>query len=174
MERRDVIAEGVLSTKMLLARYLKGFGDGSHTAQAAGLPNHVAWNLGHLARTMHRVAQEIDGGEAVPAADFIDGSAVNTLEKFGTETVCFGSPPPEGGTVWPRFERCVQVYENAVDRLAVALRGAEEAKLDTTMQWGAAQMPLWLIGLRMVFHNGMHTGEIADLRRGLGMGSIFG
>lgn len=171
MERRVALAEGVLSTKVLIARYYKGFSDDNHTAQAVGMPNHVAWTLGHLGLTMHRISAHFDG-QGLPTADFEEKGAANTLERFGTETVCFGSPAPAGG-VWPRFERCVAVYEASVDRLARCVRETDEATLDRMIQWGPSQIPLYLAAQRMVFHNGMHTGQLADLRRGLGMGSIF-
>ncbi|HYE61585.1 MAG TPA: DinB family protein [Phycisphaerales bacterium] len=172
MDRRTAIADGVLSTKPLLARYLKGFSDANHTAQAPGLPNHVAWQLGHLALVMQTIAKHFDG-EPLAEADFVQGAAVNTPEKFGTETVCFASPAPVAGQVWPRFERCVQAYDAAVERLARCVRESEDARLDVMIPWGPTQIPLYMAAQRMVFHNGMHTGQLADLRRGLGMGSIF-
>jgi hypothetical protein len=30
------------------------------------------------------------------------------------------------------------------------------------------------LAVRMVFHTGTHAGQLADLRRALGLGSIFG
>ena len=41
------------------------------------------------------------------------------------------------------------------------------------MPWGAIQIAGWQVIMRMVFHNGMHTGQIADTRRALRMKSIF-
>jgi hypothetical protein len=35
------------------------------------------------------------------------------------------------------------------------------------------QMPVWALVSRMTFHNGFHTGQLADLRRALGFRSIF-
>jgi hypothetical protein len=40
-------------------------------------------------------------------------------------------------------------------------------------QWGKSQVPLWSMASRMIFHNGTHCGQLADLRRALGLGSIF-
>src|SRR5256885_8582910 len=44
----------------------------NHTAQPPGLPNHLAWSLGHLALAMHRAAERIDGAP-VPGGDFAPG-----------------------------------------------------------------------------------------------------
>jgi hypothetical protein len=172
MERKTAIAEGLLTCKFLLSRYLKGFDDTNHTRQAPGLPNHAAWTLGHCSLTMHRIAEHFGAGP-LPATDFTEGSAANDRERFGTETVCFNSPAPAPGSVWPPLQRCVAIYEGAVDRLAEALRASDDAKLDTMIKWGTTQIPLYQACQRMMFHNGMHTGQIADLRRALGMGSIM-
>jgi hypothetical protein len=32
---------------------------------------------------------------------------------------------------------------------------------------------MYTLASRMVFHNGTHCGQVADLRRALGIGSIF-
>ena len=84
MNRHETIAQAVLSTKPLLARFLPGFTDANHTAQAPGLPNHLAWNLGHLALTMHRVADKLDAG-GLPADVFIEGSDRGDATRFGVE-----------------------------------------------------------------------------------------
>ena len=64
IQLRDALAENVLQSRDLLKRYLAGFDDTNLTAQPGGpggLPNHVAWTLGHLAITMSRVIEKIDG-----------------------------------------------------------------------------------------------------------------
>jgi hypothetical protein len=172
MDRRTTIAEGLLSCKPFVARYYKGFDDTNHTSQAPGLPNHLAWSLGHCALIMSRLALAIDG-TPVPDTDFIAGSTTNDRERFATEAVCFGSPAPAASATWPPMSRCVQVFESAVDRLAAAVRNVDDAKLDTKVKWGAVEFPLWQLCLRMLFHNGTHVGQIADLRRAFNMTSIF-
>jgi hypothetical protein len=171
MDRRTTIAEGIAATKPALTRYLKGFDDTNHTRQAPNLPNHAAWCLGHLALTMHRVAEKLDGSP-LPPSNFIQGPAC-TSTHYATEAISFGSPAPSPTTPFPSFARCVEAFNGAVDRLAAAVRNAPDAKLDETIKWGPADSPLWAVALRMIYHNGTHTGEIADLRRALGMGSIF-
>jgi len=177
MHRREVIAQSILETKSLLARYLPGFDDGNCTRQAPGLPNHVAWNLGHLALVMHRAAEKFDG---LPLSErgFWDSraaasGAARSPERFDTESVCFGSVPTADASRYPGMARCVEVYNSACDRMAAAVRAADDSTLDRPVAWGPVQSPLWAIGQRMIFHNGDHTGQIACLRRALGMKSIF-
>lgn len=188
MDRRETLAESVLSTKTLLARYLVGFDDSNHTTQAPKLPNHVAWTLGHLALTMHRVAEKLDG-KAPPPGDFLPAGAMGhgapgvaervspmsvvPLDAYDSETVAFASKPVDDPRAYPSFTRCGQIYNAACDRLAAAARHADDATLDRLVKWGAGETPLWLLVMRMVFHNGAHTGQIADLRRALGFKSVF-
>lgn len=175
MRRQDVIAHGVEMTKGLAARYFVGFDESNRTRQAPGLPNHFAWNLGHLGLTMHRIAGMLDG-KAIPEADFLTGghaSGGGNAERFAVESVAFGSAPVDAPGEYPSIARCVAVFNNAVDRLAAALRGASDTDLERTVPWGAGESTLWELGLRMVFHNGDHVGEIADLRRALGFKRVM-
>lgn len=175
MSRRDVLAESVLLTKTLTARYLAGFNDVTVVRQTPDLPNHVAWLLGHCALTMHRVAEKLDG-QGLPARDFVTGDGQGgSRDKglFDSESVGFGSRPEETHNRFPKLDRCVEIYNAAADRLAAAVRAADEIKLDTPVRWGNAETPLWGLIVRMVFHNGFHTGQMADLRRALGFKSIF-
>lgn len=175
--RAECIAESVLLTKQLLARYLAGFNDVTHVRQVPDLPNHVAWCLGHCAVTMHRIAEKLDG-KPLPASDFVTGDGTaGSRDKgvFDTEAVSFGSAPEERHDRYPRLDRCIQIFNTAADRLAAACRSADDARLDQQVAWGASgmQQPLWALAIRMVFHNGFHTGQIADMRRALGFKSIF-
>lgn len=173
--RGELLAESVLSCKLLLARYLAGFNDVTHVRRTPDLPNHVAWCLGHLALTMHRVAEKLDG-QGVPATDFVTGTGTQgSRDKgyFDTEAVSFGSRPEERHDRFPRLERATEIYNHACDRLAAAVRAAPDAKLDEVVTWGQTSAPMWSLIIRMIFHNGFHTGQIADLRRALSFKSIF-
>jgi hypothetical protein len=175
MKRNELLASGVEQSCMLLSRFLPGFSDANHTKQAPGLPNHCAWCLGHLALTMHRVAGMIDGG-GLPLEAFIEGSDRGDARRFGVESVAFGSTPTDDPSRYPAFARCVEVLDEAAARLAGALRAADDAKLEKAVAWGKAQTPTTPgeLALRMVFHNGVHCGQLTDLRRALGMGRVLG
>lgn len=175
--RQELLAEGVLSTKALVSRYLAGFNDVTCVRQTPDLPNHTGWQLGHMALTMHRVAGMLDGG-LVPSADFVSGDGTRgsrDLGVFDTEAVCFGSRPEERHDRFPKLERSVAIYNAAVDRLAAAVRSVPDARLDETVPWGqGSQIPVGILVMRMVFHNGFHAGQISDMRRALGFRSVFG
>jgi len=174
--RAAILADALLTTKPLLARYLAGFNDVTHVRQTPDLPNHLSWTLGHCALTMHRVAAMLDHAD-LPASDFVAGDGTSGSRErgvFDREAVAFASRPEERHDRYPTLARSTEIYNASVDRLAAALRAAPDARLDDTVQWIAGQqMPLWQLAARMIFHNGFHTGQIADLRRALGFRSVF-
>jgi hypothetical protein len=186
--RRDTVAEAITASRVLLSRYLAGFDDTNHTRQAPSLPNHCAWVLGHCALTLRR-AQERITHEPPPDSDFVtpdpDLPALGVLgairepglvlpppSRFDTETVAFGSTPVPTAWVYPRFRRCVEIFDAACDDLAATLRDLPEERLDEPLPWGDAHIPVWAVALRLAFHNGTHCGQLADLRRALGFRSV--
>ncbi|CAN5697385.1 hypothetical protein BH11PLA1_BH11PLA1_03550 [soil metagenome] len=173
--RGAVLAAAIEMTKPLLARYLVGFNDVTHVRQTPDLPNHLCWCLGHCALTMHRVAGALDGKE-LPAKDFHKGDGTRGSRNdgyFDTEAVAFNSKPEERHDRFPTLARATEIYNAAADRLAGLLRAADDATLDTPVQFGTLTATPWELAIRMVFHNGFHTGQIADLRRALGFKSIY-
>lgn len=182
MNASEVLAEGIELCKPLMARYLAGFDETNRTAQAPGLPNHAAWSLGHCALTMHRVAERVEAIAAgrkptdapgpLCAQDFAPGDR-GDRDRFGAESVAFGSRPVDDPAIYPALARCVATYDAACDRLARALRAVEPARLEETIPYGSNALTVRAVALRMVFHNGDHCGQIADLRRALGFKSIF-
>jgi DinB family protein len=173
MTRQQILADCVRESRVLLVRYLKGFDDSNHTKQAPSLPNHIAWTLGHLALTMNRTAEKLNG-QPVPESDFIkNDSRAGDTQRFDTESVSFGSKPTADPKVYPKYARCVAIFDASVERLATAVLGADDARLESPTKWGQGEVKLWTLLPRMVFHNGCHTGQIADLRRALNMGTIL-
>jgi hypothetical protein len=173
MNRQQTLANAVLESRTLLARYFKGFDESNHTKQAQHLPNHFAWTLGHLALTLHRTAEKFDG-RALPETDFVKGEGRSgSPTKFDTESVCFGSTPVDDPKLYPSHDRCVAIFDDAIQRLVSAIRRTDDARLESLVTWGSGQVKMWSLAIRMVFHNGTHCGQLADLRRALGMGRIL-
>lgn len=170
---QDALADAVLASAPLLARFLKGFDDANRTRQAPGLPNHAAWCLGHLALTMHRVAEMLDG-QPLPADAIAPGAGESRDRKgapaaFFAETISFRSTPTDDPSLYPALSRCIAVFEGACARLADAARAADDATLDREVPWGVGRSTVRALIPRMIWHTGAHTGQIIDLRRALGM-----
>ena len=96
MNRGETLAETVLSSELLLTRYLDGFDDETRVRQTPDIPNHVAWTLGHCALTVHRVAEMLDNKPLSPDQFIRGDGAQGDATRFDTESVAFGSvPTPE-------------------------------------------------------------------------------
>lgn len=174
MSRQTMLAGIARQSIPLTKRFLVGFDAGNSTRQAPGLPNHVSWNLGHVAVTMHRVAEKIDG-RAMPESDFVKGDGrQGDARRFDTESVGFGSTPTDDPARYPAVDRALAVFEAAVERLATAAERASDADLDRQFAWGAGQSAWCDLVTRMAWHNGVHAGQIIDLRRALGMKGVLG
>lgn len=171
--KAEILAQSIESSIPLLTRYLPGFNDGNRTRQAPGLPNHVAWTLGHLAITMHRAAERL-GGHAIASADFIEGAERGNANAFGTAGVGFGSTVTSDPAAFPPLKRCVDIFEAAAQRLAASVRGLSEPALSEETSWGQAKLSRERLAARMIFHNGQHTGQLMDLRRVMGMPRVVG
>ncbi len=170
----DALAESVLASITLFDRYLSGFDDSSRIRTAPGLPNHPAWCLGHCAMTMHRAAERLGAEPVLPAGDFLVDAARGDAHRFGTESISFGSTPVDDPGAFPGLARCREIFHAAGDRLATTARAADHDTLARpTKFFGGMELPAWHAVPRAVFHNGMHCGQIADLRRALGLGSVF-
>lgn len=177
MNRQDTIAESVLATKQGMARWLAGFDDSNYMKQAPSLPNHIAWTLGHLAVTMHKAAGLVDPRHRLPDSDFIVGGTATgggDSRRYASASVEPGSQPTADASQYPAYPRCVEIFNHACDALAAAVRAVPDASLDEIVEWHRAmQIQRGLLAARMGFHNGMHIGQIADLRRALGFKSVF-
>ncbi|MCC7389780.1 MAG: DinB family protein [Phycisphaerales bacterium] len=174
--RSEILARMIGASVPLTTRYFAGFTDANRAAQLPGLPNHFAWTLGHCSLTMHRLAERLDG-RALPESDFQPGvqrAEGSAPMRFGTEGVAFNSVPSGDAGAYPTVARCIEVFEGACARLGAAVRGATDQQLDAMQPWGAAQLPMADLILRITLHNAMHSGQLVDLRRGLGLGRVIG
>lgn len=177
MSRQLTLATLIRESRTLCVRYFAGFDDSNRTFQpaAGGLPNHFAWCLGHMAYTMHRAGEKLDG-RALPESDFIDGgtpSGGGDAQRFASKSVTMGSTPVNDPAQYPTAARCVEIFSSACERCAAAFEHATDEALDRETPWGNVTIKTWQLAPRMAFHNGFHTGQIADLRRALGLRSIF-
>jgi hypothetical protein len=153
------LADGIVHSAELLRRYLAGFDDSNATKQAPHLPNHVMWCMGHLAITMHRIAERISQKEIRLGWD--------------PEPFAFGSKPVADRAAYPSWSEINKRFDAALKTLADVVRGLNDADLARSIPWGAGTISVRDAAIRMVFHNGTHTGQIVDLRRALGMERVI-
>ncbi|MBO6741221.1 MAG: DinB family protein [Phycisphaerales bacterium] len=176
--RAGVLADALETTLPLFTRFLSGFSDDNHTHQAHAMPNHAAWTLGHLALYHHRATDRLLGHDApqpLPESDFIEGDGRSgTPTHVDTESVCYASVPVDDPSIYPSFDRLLDIHHRAWSRLVETTRSADSAMLDRMVPWGNTPFPADALVVRMMMHMGTHAGQITDLRRGLGMPSVIG
>jgi len=176
--RAEMLADALGVTRPLFDRFLAGFDDTNRTTQGPSLPNHAAWTLGHLALYHHRAADRVlghDDPRALPESDFVVGEGRGgDADRFDTESVCYGSRPTDEPAIYPGWGRCVAIHGAAWARFVETVRSADDAMLDRMVAWGASPFPASALVTRMQFHLATHAGQITDLRRALGLGSVIG
>lgn len=173
-EKAKALASSMRTSGPLFTRFLAGFDESNRTRQAPSLPNHASWTLGHLALTMHKFAERFDG-QGLPASDFLTGDGhKGDAKRYDTESVSLGSKPTDTPSIYPTLERGRAVFESALDRLASALATLDDARLSEVQPWGKGEMRGEELATRIMFHNGIHAGQMTDLRRALGMPGVIG
>lgn len=169
----ETLVSAIRSSKPLLTRFFPGFDDSNHTAQAPGIPNHAAWTLGHLALYWYRGMQLLGGGD-LPRSMFLTGDGTGgTPELFDTESICIGSDPVADPALFPTWARCLEVFDASIDHALDTVSSLTPAKLEAMVPWTTSEISGADLVVRMVFHNGAHSGQIIDLRRGLGLGRVL-
>lgn len=172
------MAHAVRLSEGLFLRFLDGFDDTNRASAAPGLPNHLSWTLGHCALTMQRAADVVSGfrePQALPTADWVHGDGTaGDPSRYDTESVCVGSEPVADTKRYPRLDRAVAIFRSSIDKMASASAEATPAMLSREIAWGKGEMLAGDLVGRIVFHNGMHAGQLVDLRRGLGLGPALG
>lgn len=162
----------------LLTRYLVGFSDANRTTQAPNLPNHAAWTLGHCAIAMHRLANRLSDTDLFPKADFLRAETFDPEHPgestgcFSIPSVVFGSTPIDRPALYPRLARAVEIFDAARARLVALVLSKYDDELERAYTWHSSTMTGADLVARITFHNGVHAGQLTDLRRALSLGPI--
>ncbi len=160
---RDRAVAHLKYTHETVNSFVKGFDRAQATAQAPGNPNHVIWTLGHLATSYHWFANCLDGASSKPPEGY---------EKlFGTS-----SKPTDNPADYPALEEVAQAFADAGERVAQA---AQTLTSETLYAPAAIDTQGWITDrhdamLKAAWHNGWHIGQLANLRRALGLPAVYG
>ncbi len=147
-------------SKRQLEGYLAGFEGDAWIAQPCSGANHALWQIGHLAMAYNFFASKF--GEVEPL-----GEEWNTLFGMGSE------PKPELGAYAAPAE-VLEVMWRERQTLIDNMASLDADKRDT--EW-ETESPIKTPAHMMAFvpiHDATHAGQIAMIRKHLGMERVFG
>lgn len=159
MELRQTLIDISNDARAWLKAWAGDFTEAQAGATRPGAPHCLLWHLGHLAAVEDDVAALFGtGGHQVPAS---------------VRAVCAsGCPPPGPDTAWPSLAESWQRLDQTHARL-LALIEDPGANLDRESDPpNRFFRTLGQAVYEAALHENYHVGEIAALRRALGMRSI--
>lgn len=142
---------------------IKGWPDDKLTHQNVPTDNHVLWVIGHLVATDAWI-RGVVGAPAVAAPDTL-------LKNCG-----MGSRPTRNPADYPPLPEALELLASARAGLVDWLKNATDAQLALPLKDktdGFANNPLDAI-IKIAWHEGWHAGQIASLRKSLGLPPVIG
>lgn len=132
-------------------------------AQPFAGANHALWSLGHLTCTHDWLAGLIDGQPSALPSDY------NALFNMGSQ-------PQNDASKYPSWESVQRAYQGAFDRLYAAVGTLSDDQLAQPCAgetYGFATDKLDALH-KGAWHMGWHSGQVADVRRAMGMPGLYG
>jgi hypothetical protein len=153
---RDHAVNLLKFARATMNKYLGAIPEDKITAQPNGLANHALWTYGHLATTCSWGLSVIAGpGAAVPEG----------YEKlFGMD-----STPTADASQYPPLAEVKKYYDELHERLVIALHGMTDADLEAPIEAMGFAKTKGDLATKLAWHEGWHLGQVADLRRVLGI-----
>lgn len=141
---------------------LKGWPEDKFTFQTTPADNHPVWCMGHLALTEQWIAGLVGAKVDVPKA---------YNEFFG-----MGTKPVNDARKYPPAAEVRRVFDDSRQAIIAWLEKAPDAALAVPLSektGGFTTDPIDAM-FKIAWHEGWHMGQIATLRKALGLPSIMG
>ncbi len=147
----------------MLADMGAGIPDEQATAQLAGAVNHKLWTIGHMAHSNQWFASLIDGQPITSPAEWD--------KMFG-----MGSKPTGDAGAYPPIADLRAALDASVDRMCAAIESRSDAELGAAPagESGGFITDKMDSALKTAWHYGWHLGQLAALRKGLGLPGMMG
>lgn len=140
--------------------YISGFEGRAWVAQPFAGANHALWQIGHLAIATHGIGGYLGAMGDIPST---------YEELFG-----MGSAPKSDLAAYPDPESVLSLWRDLRARFIDVVRQFPGERLhDTLKDEGMLRTGAEIIGF-MPIHDATHAGELAMLRKHLGMARVFG
>ncbi len=141
--------------------FAKGINDSMALAQPAGNKNHLIWTYGHLADTYDWFAESLGS---------IDAKCPMTYkELFGG-----GSKPTGDASKYPTLAQVRADYDKAGERMLKAIASCKDFFVAPEKDSGGWMSNKMQAVDRCAWHVGWHLGQLANLRRELGLPKAMG
>lgn len=149
-------------TRILTLQLFNDWPADKWTYQRVPGDNHALWVMGHLAITDGWIAGEI-------------GVASVSIPEAYQKLFGMGSKPTPNEADYPSVDEVRSVFNETRGKLLAWLESATDAQLSVSLKektGGFANDVLDAFN-KVVWHEGWHCGQVAILRKSLGLKSIF-
>ncbi len=149
-------------TRKVSGDTIKGFPDGKATHQPSPTDNHLLWVLGHIAMTDAWIAGVVGAsGVSVPES---------YSKVFGQGTKPVGSSPD-----YPPLPEVKKVFDSSRQALLAWYDKASEGALSASLKekTGGFADDAADAAAKLSWHEGWHMGQVANVRKALGLGPVF-
>jgi hypothetical protein len=163
MTAKDAIKTALTGTQKQLSWYLSDLSDADLLVRPVPAANHIAWQLGHLIQSEHRLLGQLPGA-AYPALP------PGWADQHGKSAAAM-DPPKGFATKAEYLARFNQARESTLATLAKMA----DADLDKPTQGNMAQFAPTLGALLLLQsnHTMTHVGQFTPVRRKLGKPVLF-
>lgn len=93
--------------------------------------------------------------------------------QYRTQDIRKGSEPGAEASRFPTLARGELIFRSAASHLAEFVEQQSPAALGANVAWSDGPQRVDALVMRLCFHNGMHAGQLTDLRRVLGMARVL-
>lgn len=159
----DMLLEISRGNAGLLRKMVADVPEGRMCHQPANLPNHPAWQVGHLTFVRAAVARVVGRpGDIDPA----------WLARFER-----GTTPGGDAAAYPGKEELMAVFGRAQEQMEAALRGVSDEVLDgpNPIERVRERLPTvrHFVTYLLTVHDGFHAGQIASWRKAEGLPGVM-
>ena len=159
---RQAVVDHLNWVRVMSNMMLKDFPESKVAHQTGPHDNHVLWVLGHLAHTGCWMASncDIQGMPTIPNADALFG---------------MGSKPSPDASKYPSYIDLKNAFDQSHAALIKWYQTAPESALSASLKekTGGFADNAVDAGFKLAWHEGWHFGQVATMRKALGLKSAF-
>lgn len=155
--------EALRFARRYLLKLLDGIPPEKLTYQPFAGANHAMWQVGHMAWTDHYFLANV-------------AKVDSTFEESWNGLFGMGSEPTDDASKYPPIDEVVSVAEKKRGEMIDWLASLSEDEANTALpdDWSSFAPTYAALAGSMACHEGVHTGQLAMLRKSMGMAPAYG